>query len=205
MVYGRTSFFPLQIRRTTRERQTSTYAHHTTHAEDKIHGSPATNLIQQRAKDEASEIQHVYLSMLDDPPQDHHAHILRTYNQQATERAHQLRRTPALFEGIPLSEKTCVYEWDRTEEIERERVSKITGAKQTLQKEEANASHKQVITKNTKEEADTSRPPAKTSPTQVHPPPPEKRLHSKHAGLGTKTSKDSALCTSPKPKPCLAN
>jgi hypothetical protein len=115
------------------------------------------------------------LSMLDDPPQDHHAHILRTYNQQATERAHQLRRTPALFEGIPLSEKTCVYEWDRTEEIERERVSKITGAKQTLQKEEANASHKQVITKNTKEAAATSRPPAKTSPTQVHPPPPPKK------------------------------
>jgi hypothetical protein len=61
-----------------------------------------------------------------------------------------------LFEGIALSEKTCVCEWDRTEEIERKRVRTIIGVKQTLQKEEANSSHQQVNTKNTKEEANTT-------------------------------------------------
>ena len=142
---------------------------------DKIIGSPATDLIQQWAKEEASEIQHVYISMLDDPSQDHHAHLLQAYNQDATVRVHKFRRTPALFEGIPLSEKTCVYEWDRTEEIERERVRTIIGVKQTLQKEEANSSHPQVNTKNTKEEANTSRLPAKTSTTHVYPSPPRKK------------------------------
>jgi hypothetical protein len=144
-------------------------------ARQKNSGSPAKDLMLQWAKEEASQTQHVCLSVLDDPCQTHHANVLQAYHQDASARAHNLRRTPFLFDGIALSEKTCVCEWDRTEEIERDIVRTIIGVKQTLKKEEANSSHRQVNTKNTKEEANTSRARAIDRDMQVHPSPPRKK------------------------------
>jgi hypothetical protein len=95
---------------------------------EKVIGTPATDLIQQWAKEEARAIQDVYALMLDTPSPDQHADILRQYHLAALNRVYKLRQSDDLFKNIQSSEKACIYKWDRKESVSRNRLESLIGA-----------------------------------------------------------------------------